>query len=236
MNGDRFPSKARWSHTRSQPFSRPWVKIARKGAEARWGDDDLPQALDEGILKIGDAEIACAVLDTKQRVLTQSGVMRSLGRAWQVKGRQYYDGDVNLPAFLTAKNLKPFIPKELYVTSSQIEFRQKNRGKAVGYPAEGLPKVCRVFVDADTANKLTAGQKHIAAKARLLLDGLAEVGIIGYANGVPASLPQVVAEVKGDPTVYPPAEVRRRLYTIMPADRAYERQRSRAWTRITTGR
>jgi putrescine transport system substrate-binding protein len=59
---------------------------------------------------------------------------------------------------------------------------------------------------------------------------------IGYANGVPASLPQVSAEVKGDPTVYPPAEVRRRLYTITPADRAFERQRSRAWTRITTGR
>lgn len=32
-----------------------------------------------------------------------------------------YDGDVNLPAFLTAKNLKPFIPNDLYVTSSQSE-------------------------------------------------------------------------------------------------------------------
>ncbi len=133
-------------------------------------------------MKIGEAEIACAVLNTKQRVLTQSGVMRSLGRARQAKGRQYYDGDVNLPAFLTAKNLKPFIPKELYVTSSQIEFRQKNRGKAFGYPAELLPKVCRVFVNADAANKLTAGQKHIAAKARLLLEGLAEVGIIGLVD------------------------------------------------------
>lgn len=45
------------------------------------------------------------------------------GRARQAKGRQYYVGDVNLPAFLTAQNLKPFIPNELYVTSSQIEFR-----------------------------------------------------------------------------------------------------------------
>jgi putrescine transport system substrate-binding protein len=59
---------------------------------------------------------------------------------------------------------------------------------------------------------------------------------IGYANGVPASLPQIVPEVRNDPTVYPPEEVRRRLYTISPADRAYERQRTRAWTRITTGR
>jgi putrescine transport system substrate-binding protein len=59
---------------------------------------------------------------------------------------------------------------------------------------------------------------------------------IGYANGVPASLPQIIDEVKGDPTIYPPEEVRRRLYTITPADRTYERQRNRIWTRITTGR
>jgi putrescine transport system substrate-binding protein len=59
---------------------------------------------------------------------------------------------------------------------------------------------------------------------------------IGYANGVPGSLAQIDAAIKGDPTVYPPPEVLRRLYTISPADRAYERQRSRAWTRITTGR
>ncbi|MFO1126302.1 MAG: extracellular solute-binding protein [Methylocystis sp.] len=59
---------------------------------------------------------------------------------------------------------------------------------------------------------------------------------IGYANAIPASLADVKPEIKGDPTVYPPEEVRRRLYTISPADRAYERQRMRAWTRITTGR
>ena len=59
---------------------------------------------------------------------------------------------------------------------------------------------------------------------------------IGYANGVPASLDKVMPEIRNDPTVYPPEEVRKRFYTISPADRTYERQRSRAWTRITTGR
>ena len=105
--------------------------------------------------------------------------MKALGRARQAKGRQYYSGDVNLPAFLTAQNLKPFIPNELYVTSSQIEFRRKGGGKAFGYPAELLPKVCRVFIKADQAGALTASQKHIADQARILLDGLADVGIIG---------------------------------------------------------
>lgn len=59
---------------------------------------------------------------------------------------------------------------------------------------------------------------------------------IGYANAVPASLKDVAPAIKDDPTIYPPAEVRKRLYTISPADRAYERQRTRAWTRVTTGR
>ncbi|MGB7599250.1 MAG: P63C domain-containing protein [Candidatus Sulfotelmatobacter sp.] len=154
-------------------------EIGRLGALARWGDNGLPMAVDEGILHIGEAVLPCAVLDTQQRVLTQSGVMTALGRARQAKGRQYYDGDVNLPAFLTAKNLKPFIPSELYVTSSQIEFRRKGGGRAFGYPAELLPKVCRVFIDADNAGQLTKAQKHIAERARILLDGLADVGIIG---------------------------------------------------------
>lgn len=155
-------------------------EIARKAAKASWAD--LPQATHEADLKIGEAIIPCAVLDDKRRVLTQSGVMRAVGRSRQAKGRSYYDGDVNLPAFLTAKNLKPFIPKDLYVTSSQIEFRTRRGNKAFGYPAELLPKICLVFIDADEAKKLTKLQKHIATKAKLLHRGLAEVGIIGLVD------------------------------------------------------
>jgi len=81
--------------------------------------------------------------------ITQSGFMRALGRARQAKGREYYAGDVNLPAFLTAKNLKPFISKELEVTSSQVEFKPLKGAKAFGYPAELLPNVCGVFLDAE---------------------------------------------------------------------------------------
>jgi P63C domain len=160
------------------------IEIARLGGLSGRAREGVPQALYEGPLHIGGAVIPSAVLDTPnhQRVLTQSGVMTSLGRARQAKGRQYYDGDVNLPAFLTAKNLKPFIPNELYVTSSQIEFRTKRGAKAFGYPAELLPKVCRVFVNADNAGKLTEGQKHVAARARIMLDGLADVGIIGLVD------------------------------------------------------
>jgi hypothetical protein len=43
-------------------------------------------------------------------------------------------------------------------------------------------------------------------------------------------------DLRADPTIYPPAELRQRFYTISAPARAYERQRNRAWTRITTGR
>lgn len=140
------------------------------------------KAAHEGTLHLGNIEIRCAVLENGQRVLTQSDVMIALGRARQAKGRQYYDADVNLPAFLTAKNLKPFIPKELEVTSSQIEFKPLKGNIAFGYPAELLPKVCDVFWDAEKAKALTAGQRHIAERAKLLTRGLAHVGIIALVD------------------------------------------------------
>ena len=161
-------------------------EIARQAAEIRWANErktpPLIRATHEGVLKIGAMEIPCAVLENGQRVLTQSGFMRALGRARQAKGRQYYGGDVNLPAFLTAQNLKPFISKDLEVTSSQIEFRPVKWKRAYGYPAELLPKVCDVFLDAEKKGVLLPGQKHIAERAHLLIRGLAHVGIVALVD------------------------------------------------------
>lgn len=83
---------------------------------ARWSAK-LPAATHEGELRIGDMIIPCAVLEGGKRILTLGGFMTALGRMRQAKGRQYYKGDVNMPTFLTAKNLKPFIPPDLEVTS-----------------------------------------------------------------------------------------------------------------------
>lgn len=114
-------------------------------------------------------------------MLTQSSFMQALGRARQAKGRDYYKGDVNMPAFLTAQNLKQFVSHELEKTSSQIEFRAKGR-RAYGYPAEILPKVCDVFLDAEKAGVLSPNQKHIAERALLLMRGLAHIGIVALVD------------------------------------------------------
>lgn len=111
-----------------------------------------------------------------------SDFMVALGRARQAKGRAYYTGDVNLPAFLTAQNLKPFIDSELHVTSSQIEFKPIKGVRAFGYPAELLPKVCEVFLKARDAGVLAANQIHIAKQADVLMRGLAHVGIMALVD------------------------------------------------------
>lgn len=151
--------------------------IAQKAAKERWEGVSL-RATHEGILKLGDIEIACAVLENGQRVLSQSSFMKALGRSRQAKGRTHYGGDATMPAFLTAKNLKPFISKELEVTSSQIEFKPLRGFKAFGYSAELLPKVCDVFLDAKQSKAILPAQEHIAERAQILMRGLAHVGIV----------------------------------------------------------
>jgi hypothetical protein len=155
--------------------------IATRAAMSRW-QKDLPRASHEGVLKLGSVEIPCAVIDGRQRLITQSGFMVALGRARQAKGRRHYSGDVNLPAFLTAQNLKRFVSKDLEVTSSQIEFVAMNGQRAFGYPAELLPKVCDVYMDAEEAGELTKGQVHVAKQAKLLMRGLAHVGIVALVD------------------------------------------------------
>lgn len=154
---------------------------ARKAALARWSKN-IPVATHEGNVRFGEYEVACAVIEYNgevQRVLTQSGFMRALGRARQAKGRQYYKGDVNLPAFLTAQNLKPFVSSVLEVTSSQIEFQTTKGTKAFGYSAELLPEVCDVFIQAERKGALKPSQRHIAEQAHVIMKALANIGMAG---------------------------------------------------------
>jgi hypothetical protein len=174
MTGEGDP-RARGGKARAEALTpEQRSSIAKKAAESRWA---LPRAVREGVLEISGFEIPCAVLEGGRRVLTQSGFMVALGRARQAKSRRYYSSDVNMPAFLTASNLKPYIPDDLGVTSIQIEFRPLKGGRAFGYSAELLPRVCSVFLDAEKADVLTAAQKPIGDRARLLLKGFAHVGI-----------------------------------------------------------
>ncbi len=58
---------------------------------------------------------------------------------------------------------------------------------------------------------------------------------IHYGNDNLAARPYVNREILNDPAVYPPPELRARLYLPAEASAEYDRARTRAWTRIKTG-
>lgn len=65
---------------------------------------------------------------------------------------------------------------------------------------------------------------------------IAEVtNAVGYPNPNLPATALVKPEIRDDPAVYPPEDVRRRFYVDVPAPAAYERARTRAWTRLKSG-
>ena len=58
---------------------------------------------------------------------------------------------------------------------------------------------------------------------------------VTYPNAVPASLPLIEEAVKGDANLFPPEDVRAKLFVITPYDQRVQRTVTRMWTRITTG-
>ncbi|MGD1035676.1 MAG: P63C domain-containing protein [Roseiarcus sp.] len=162
-------------------------EIAKQGARARWfqpalpADGKIPKAVALGVLQLGD--IPCAVLDDQDntRVLTQTGFLRAIGRAGTPPSPGQ-DHLANLPAFLRARNLEPFISNDLISSSTSILFDTDQlggaRGKyALGFKAELLPAVCWVYQEAKMAGKLLPSQLHVAEACAVLLKGLTNVAI-----------------------------------------------------------
>jgi hypothetical protein len=155
-------------------------EIAKKAAAARWDKQGrpLPQATHDGVLKIGEAEIACYVLENGQRVISTRGVMKGLGRRW--RGRKY--AGTQLPVFLEAKNLKPFIDSDLSAVLTELRFRTHHGIESEGFRAEILPMVCDTYLKARDAGALKSHQLGVAKQCEILIRGLAHTGIIALVD------------------------------------------------------
>ena len=169
------------------------------------GEPDRP-------LVIGDIEIPCYVLEDETRVLSQGGFVRAIGRTGGPKAG--HDDLFNLPVFLRPKNLSKFISPRLSTSSRPIRFQAATGGAiATGYRATLLPEICEVYLRAREAGVLLPSQQHIAARAELLIRGLATVGIIALVD---------------EATGYQRIREERALATILERYIAAELQR---WTR-----
>lgn len=156
--------------------------IATQAAQARWAEAaNLPKATHMGTLQIGDAEIPCAVLSDGRRLLTQAGFLGALGRSTKPKGRSQ-QATSGLPPFLATKSLRPLITQEIVDATEPVAFVTTTGGKALGYSAELLPKVCDLFLEARSLGLLTPQQASIAESSEVLVRSLAKVGIVALVD------------------------------------------------------
>lgn len=174
--------QAKGGHARARALSpEERQKIAKRAAEKRW---QAPKADHTGELHLGEIAIQCAVLPDGRRVLSQRGVGRALGRGYGGADWRRDDGGGNLPFFLAAKSLKPFISNDLLVLMREpIQYQHgKGGGLAHGIEATALPQVCDVWLKAREAGALSEPQKVVAQKAEILMRGLAHIGVVALVD------------------------------------------------------
>ena len=129
-----------------------------------------------GVLPIGSLELDCAVLANGTRVLSATSIFDAFGRSRKgVNSRLEIDG-TNIPPFLAAKNLKPYITQEVMQWTNPIEYMDGSRIKT-GYGARLLPLMCKVYLDARREGDLTKAQLKLADQSEVLLTAFAQVGI-----------------------------------------------------------
>ena len=130
----------------------------------------------EGILKIGDKELPCAVLSDGTRVLTATAVFHAFDRPRKGKSSEGYRAD-RMPSFINANNLQPFVSEETKGWTRVIEYKTLSGGVRTGYDARVLRGLCKVYIDAKRAGVLQASQERLAIISEALLFALADVGI-----------------------------------------------------------
>jgi hypothetical protein len=157
---------------------------AKRKVRAGGRPKNPPKAAHEGLLRIGNLELACAVLEDGTRVLSEREVTKALGGK---RGGSHWlrkRSGAELPVYLSANNLKPFVDNELEVALKEpILYQPKTGGNAAfGVKAEFLPKICDVLLRAREARVLRGPQRAIALRAEILVRAFAHVGIIALVD------------------------------------------------------
>lgn len=183
MDDDKDSQKAKGGLARAEALSAEQRRsIATKAATARWTGDvkTATHGSPDHPLKLGDFEIPCYVLEGEIRVLSQRGVIGSLG----MQSGSRPGGADRLGGFLGGKNISPFVSKELSaLIENPIKFRYPGGGNpAYGYPATILADICDVVLSARKAGALQKQQEHIAEQCEVLVRGFARVGIIALVD------------------------------------------------------
>ncbi|GAA3609252.1 spermidine/putrescine ABC transporter substrate-binding protein PotF [Gibbsiella greigii] len=115
--------------------------------------------------------------------------------------------------------------------------KEAKNGVNIAYsiPKEGALTYFDVFaMPADAKNKDEAYQ---FLNFLLKPDVIADISNhVYYANAVKDATPLVDAEVRNNPNVYPPADIRAKLFTLKVQDPKIDRVITRSWTKVKSGK
>jgi len=162
-------------------------EVAKRAAEARW-TKHLPQATYEGSFDLAGLELNCAVLEDETRIITQAAFLRSLGRARSPKaGTGVLTTKEDVPFFLQAEVLSPFVDDELLEVTKAVEYRTRAGGRAFGYRAIALKRVAETYLRfrdycMEEFGRVPPRYEKMVKAADLLIRGLAEVGVIALVD------------------------------------------------------
>ena len=147
------------------------IKMAQEKREKA----KLPKATHNGMLKIGDIELPCFVLDDGRRVISGRGLTNAIGMKGRGQGVARISGH---------RMIKHYKNNELSVAIDlPIKFVGKSpKGADMpsdGYEATILQEVCEALLTArDNEIAVTEQEKRYVAQADILIRGFARVGII----------------------------------------------------------
>ena len=134
----------------------------------------IPQAVNEGILDLAGAQIECAVLDDKRRIITQTALFQAFERPR--KGLIRVEG---YPSIIGGKNLAKHASNEMLDKSKVIEYISLEGRVVTGYNSELIPLTCEVYLDAEIAGDIKVKQIPQLVRAKILIRSLAKIGITG---------------------------------------------------------
>ena len=141
----------------------------------------LLKATHEGKITLGDTDLSVAVLADGTRVISRNAIFKAFGRTKRGRAK----GEVrvpNMPSFIDANNLQPFVGEDLRGELKQIDFIDLNGKEDSAYNALILPMLCKVYLDARQMGVLKTQQLPLARASEILLLGLSNLGIIALVD------------------------------------------------------
>ncbi|HEY5152644.1 MAG TPA: P63C domain-containing protein [Candidatus Saccharimonadales bacterium] len=162
-------------------------KIAKMAAEERW-NSVLPQAINEGVIHLGDLELNCVVLPDETRIISQRTFLRAIGRSPTLRGGTGAGSTGGkIPFFLQKKVFEPYLTDIEAMAAKPVVYRTKNNTKAIGYNALLLPGIAELYLR--LRDDMMASKGYVPARyspyitaSDVLIRGLANVGIIALVD------------------------------------------------------